>query len=328
MGLMFGGVFAFMLIAVDLLLRETRLRTFNTMALGLFFGYLFATALLQVTHSIFSLLSYSLPVRIMDVVDISVYLFAAYFGVLLTLRADEGIYVSIPFTRFKPTVQKRKDLLFDTSILADPRIIDFAVSGLLDMQIIIPRFVMKDLQELCDRGDESAKAKARRSLEVIKKLEGISSINLVFSDTDFPELKDPMDKFVRLARLLDANILTADINRIQMSSTEGVRIINIHSLSNALKPIAQAGEYISIKVQRYGKEAKQGVGYLDDGTMVVINGGGDFIGETIKAQVLSVKHTSSGRMVFCNALDAKLPEHEGGHSDYKDIDEENSIYQH
>jgi len=93
-----------------------------------------------------------------------------------------------------------------------------------------------------------------------------------------------------------------------MASIEGVRIINLHSLSNALKPLMETGEMITIKVQRYGKEPRQGVGYLDDGTMVVINGGGSFIGEVIEAQVLSVKHTSSGRMIFCNALDADLEE--------------------
>jgi len=116
-------------------------------------------------------------------------------------------------------------------------------------------------------------------------------------------VKDTMSKMVRLARLIDANIMTADISRVQMSSVEGVRIINLHTLSNALKPLMQAGENIKIKIQRYGKEPRQGVGYLEDGTMVVVNGGGQFIGETIDAQVLSVKHTSSGRMIFCNALD-------------------------
>jgi uncharacterized protein YacL len=103
--------------------------------------------------------------------------------------------------------------------------------------------------------------------------------------------------------MIDADLLTADISRIEQASIEGVRIINIHTLSNALKPLTHSGETLTIKVQRYGKEPRQGVGYLEDGTMVVINGGADFIGETIKTHVLSVKHTSSGRMIFCNALE-------------------------
>ena len=152
------------------------------------------------------------------------------------------------------------------------------------------------------------KTKARRCLEVIKKMEQLSHLGLRFNDTDFPEVKDTTSKFIRLARLIDGNVLTADISRVQMASIEGVQIINLHSLSNALKPLMETGEMVKIKVQRYGKEPRQGVGYLDDGTMVVINGGGNFIGEVIDAQVLSVKHTSSGRMIFCNAFEAGLEE--------------------
>lgn len=145
------------------------------------------------------------------------------------------------------------------------------------------------------------KSKCRRALESIKKLEVITHLDLRFNDTDFPETADNFAKLTRLARLLDAHLLTADLGRLQMSSIEGIRIINIHALSNALKPLMQAGENIKIKIQRYGKEPRQGVGYLEDGTMVVVNGGGDYIGEVIDARVLSVKHTSSGRMIFCNA---------------------------
>lgn len=100
---------------------------------------------------------------------------------------------------------------------------------------------------------------------------------------------------------MDGSLLSSDISKVQLPSIEGITVVNMHALSNALKPLMQAGEPIKIKVQRVGKEPKQGVGYLEDGTMVVINGGGDFIGETIDAKVLSVKHTSSGRMIFCNA---------------------------
>jgi uncharacterized protein YacL len=144
-------------------------------------------------------------------------------------------------------------------------------------------------------------------LENLKKLEELLSLEIRTSDTDFPEIKDSMGKLIRLARLLDANILTTDINRVQIAATEGVKIINLHALSNALKPLMQAGEKLKIKIQRYGKEPRQGVGYLDDGTMVVVNGGGDFIGENIDVYVLSVKHTASGRMIFCNTIEEAIP---------------------
>lgn len=194
-------------------------------------------------------------------------------------------------------------MIIDISILSDARIIDLASSGILDHHLIIPRFIIKDIYAQSEAGDEQAKNKARRALEVLKKLESTIGLDLRYNDTDFPEVKDQTTKMIRLARLLDANILTADISRIQSATIEGVRVINIHALSNALKPLMEAGEMIKIKIQRYGKEPRQGVGYLEDGTMVVVNGGGEFIGELIDAQVLSVKHTTSGRMIFCNAME-------------------------
>lgn len=187
----------------------------------------------------------------------------------------------------------------------------------MDHHLVIPRFLIKDLYAQAEVSDENSKAKAKRSLEVVKKLEALPDLELRYNDTDFPEVKDPMTKMIRLARLIDANILTADISRVQMAAIEGVRIINLHTLSNALKPLMQAGENIKIKIQRYGKEPRQGVGYLDDGTMVVVNGGGQFIGEVVDAQVLSVKHTTSGRMIFCNVLDE-----EGVYHPYSEEQEE------
>jgi uncharacterized protein YacL len=175
---------------------------------------------------------------------------------------------------------------------------------------------MKELYAQAETGDEMSQVKSKKSLENIKKLEEMSDLNIRYNDTDFSEVKDQTAKLIRLARLLDSNILTADISSIQSSTTEGIKIINLHTLSNALKPLMQAGENLSIKVQRYGKEPKQGIGYLEDGTMVVINGGGDYIGETIKVQVLSVKHTTSGRMIFSNTL-----EHENNQKDTEEDDE-------
>ncbi len=200
-------------------------------------------------------------------------------------------------------MQKKKDLIIDSSVLADPRIIDLASSGLVDHHLIIPRFVIKELYAESEGNDEFTKNKALRCLESLKKLEEFPELEMRYNDTDFPEIKNQQSKIIRLARLLDSNVLTADIDRIQIATIEGIRIINLHNLSNALKPLMEAGEILKIKIQRYGKEPRQGVGYLDDGTMVVVNGGGEYIGDMISAQVLSVKHTASGRMIFCNTME-------------------------
>ena len=306
MGLVSGTVLGLLLVALGIFLKKFSLRTLNIITLGLFVGYLLGTAIVIIMQAALDLSSTSLSHETLILFKTMIYLVCCYVSTLMITQASEELYLSIPFIKFKATSNKKKDILIDPSILLDSRILDLAGSGLLNNHLILPRFTLKELYIQAESADENIKTKARRSLDVCKKLEGISHLNLRLSDTDFPEIKDPINKLVRLARFLDANIITSDINRIQQSSIEGITVINIHSLSNALKPLTQTGEQISIKIQRYGKEARQGVGYLEDGTMVVVNGGAEHIGETIKAQVLSVKHTSSGRMIFCNSADANL----------------------
>jgi uncharacterized protein YacL len=304
-GILLGVLFGFLLIGFDIAFKRFNLRSFNIAIVGIFIGYLMGQALVLVFDAILEIsrISIVLQPQTLEIIKIALFLFGTYLGTIMTLRASDELYVSIPFVKFSPTREKKKDLILDSSVLADARIIDVAATGLLDHQLVVPRFVIKELYALAEIGDEFSKSKARRCLEVIKKLEAVPELELRFNDTDFPDVKDTQGKLLRLARLLDANLITADISRIQMASIEGIRVINIHTLSNALKPLMQAGEFIKIKIQRYGKEPRQGVGYLDDGTMVVVNGGGNYIGETIDAKVLSVKHTTSGRMIFCNAMD-------------------------
>lgn len=307
LGVLLGIVFGCVLISFDLLFKRFNLRSFNVAVVGLFFGYLMGQALDLIFSAILEISAASIHLSIpsLEIIKIALFLFGIYTGTLMTLRYVDEIYVSIPFVKFTAMAHKKKDLLIDASVLSDARIIDLAASGLLDCHLVLPRFVVKDLYASAEATDEHTRMKAKRSLDVVKKLEGITELELRYNDTDFPEVKDSLSKMIRLARLLDANILTADVSQIQIPAIEGLRFINIHDLSKSLKPLMQMGEHIKIKIQRYGKEPRQGVGYLEDGTMVVVNGGGEFIGEIIEAQVLSVKHTTSGRMIFCNALTEK-----------------------
>lgn len=310
-GVAIGSFLGILLIAIDKSLKKFTLRNLNILTIGFGFGYLLGTAIIVLLNASLDLTNLSLTSKELSLFKTAIYISSCYLATILTFRGAEEFHVSIPFVKFKASNNKKKDILIDASILLDSRVIDLAVSGLLDKHLIMPKFTLKELYLQSESSDENIKAKARRSLEVCKKLESISNLEMRFSDTDFPEIKDPIAKLVRLARLLDTNIITADISRIQQSSIEGIVVINIHALSNALKPLTQSGEHINIKIQRYGKEPRQGVGYLEDGTMVVVNGGAEHIGETIKAQVLSVKHTSSGRMIFCNSTDENLiTEHE------------------
>ncbi len=300
LGALSGLILSAILIGAQRILRKTNLRTFNLMILGLLAGYCMTQVILFSLQAILGLdtsADYLMPMRFL------IFIITTYCGLMLTIQSADTLHLSIPFVEFQPFTQKKKDILVDISILSDQRIIDLASSGLLDHHLIMPRFALHELYIQADSKDDVIKIKAKRAIDVLKKLDNLPNLNLRYVDTDFPEIKDLTAKMVRLARFLDTYVITSDVNRIQQASIEGVKIINIHVLSNALKPVMQAGESINIKIQRIGKEARQGIGYLDDGTMVVVNEGAPFIGKVTKAYVLSAKTTSSGRLIFCNAAE-------------------------
>ena len=284
LGIALGVGLSALLVGFDFLFRRYDLRTFNVMVIGLFLGYLMGQALIVALSAL---------VVVPEIAGSALALFGLYLGTVMTLRSADNFYLAIPFVRLSPNGRQKKDLVVEGSALMDARLIDLCNSGLLDRSLIIPRFLLQELQA---RGVES-----KKSLDILKKLETIPELELRYSDADFSDVKDPAVKMVRLARQLNANLLIADASRAQTSHVEGIKLVNLQFLSNALKPLMQAGEQIKIKIQRYGKEPMQGVGYLEDGTMVVVNGGGQYLGETVGAWVLSVKQTASGRIVFCNA---------------------------
>lgn len=302
-GFLSGAIFGGAVVCLDIFFKRLNLRTFNTAILGLFIGYLMGSAVLLIFQSMLDIGTIKIDAKTLFAIRSSVFLITCYLGLVMTARASNEFYASIPFIRLKTSNKIKKDILVDSSALADPRTYELAASGLLDQNLVIPRFLLKELNEQVDSNDEITRMKARRGLETHKKLESLPTLELRYAENNFTELHDLHAKLSRLARQLDASILTADHSRAQTGSDD-IRYINLHNLSNSLKPLAQNGESLYIKIQRFGKEPRQGVGYLEDGTMVVVNGGADYIGATIRAQVLSVKHTTSGRMIFCNAADS------------------------
>lgn len=300
-GLLFSG----MVIFGDRLIRRCNWPSFTIAIIGASLGTLLAEIVIMLVFNLFSLLNFNMAHEDMQMVRASAFLISLYVGIAAFNRfATE--FLNKREMQNNSSKELKKDIILDSSVISDSRLIDLATSGLLDSHLVLPRFVLKEVHAMAESVDETIKTRGRRGLEVFKKLENIPGLDLRISEIDYPEIKDSLTKTVKIARELDAHLMTIDLSRIQQSAIEGVKVININLLSNALKPLSQAGEYINIKIQRYGKEPRQGVGYLDDGTMVVVNGGAESIGETIKAQVLSVKHTSSGRMIFCNSTDETL----------------------
>ena len=312
LGLGIGCLFALFLIGADFALRKYKLKTMNLVFLGLFVGYLMGQILVLIFNSFYSsLLLAGFYPSTLEITKMGLAILGTYIGCITTLRASENFAFSLPFIKLHILSDKKKDLLLDSSILGDPRVIDLAASGLVDSHLIIPKFIIKDLYAQLESSDEAIRTRAKKSLESLKRIEELSDVEIRYTETDFAEIPDIMGKLIKLARQTDANIISSDISRVQTAALEGIKIINLNSLSNALKPLTEAGELIKIKIQRYGKEPRQGVGYLEDGTMVVVNGGGDYIGENIDAYVLSIKHTSSGRMIFCNAVEEGEPVYPG-----------------
>lgn len=296
-----GVVLGTLIVGIDLVLRRVDLKSFNTLTLGLFFGFLMGEAIFSIFSAAIETSQTILPFSAAWTRS-AIFLLTCYFGIIVTWRSAGELYLSIPFIRLIPNSYRKKDLLIDSSALCDSRLLDLATTGLLDQQLIVPRYLTKEFQEQLDAADETLRVKARRALDAVRRLESMPCLEMRYTESECLDIKDPVAKILKLGNLLDANILTTDIPRSHQPTVGGPRIININTLSRALKPLSQSGEVLTIKIQRYGKEPRQGVGYLDDGTMVVVNGGAQYLGSTIRTQVLSAKHTTSGRMIFCNAI--------------------------
>lgn len=188
--------------------------------------------------------------------------------------------------------------LLDTSVIIDGRIADVGETGFLDGILVIPRFVLRELQRIADSDDPLKRNRGRRGLDILNKLQQSKTIKVQIQDNDFPEIKEVDAKLVKLANLLNAKVITNDFNLNKIAQFQGVKVLNLNELSNVLKPVVLPGEEMSVFVAKEGKDANQGVAYLDDGTMVVIEGGKQFISRTIDVIVTSVLQTAAGRMIF------------------------------
>ncbi|MBI1318231.1 MAG: TRAM domain-containing protein [Candidatus Hydrogenedens sp.] len=189
--------------------------------------------------------------------------------------------------------------IVDTSVLIDGRIQDICDSGFVEGTLLVPRFVLHELQHIADASDVLRRAKGRRGLDILKKLQGVESkVTIEIMEEDPQEIREVDAKLVKLASKYGAKVLTTDFNLNKVAQIEGVQVLNINDLANALKPAALPDERMRVKIIKEGKEQSQGVGYLDDGTMIVVDGGREHMGKTVDVIVTSVLQTAAGRMIF------------------------------
>ncbi len=234
--------------------------------------------------------------------------FMGYIGLMVGAAKGDYIDLSVLGGIFSDKNQKADNKILDTSVIIDGRIADIAETGFLGGSLVIPNFVLTELQQVADSADSSKRQRGRRGLDMLQRLRNNSKLDIEILETDFPAIKEVDLKLIELGKELDAVIVTNDFNLNKVAQLRGVPVLNINELANALKPVVLPGEAMRVFVLKEGKEYNQGVAYLDDGTMVVIDNARRLIGKTADIAVTSVLQTTAGKMIFGRLWEEKTDE--------------------
>ena len=232
-------------------------------------------------------------------IRLGLFLSFGYIGMVLAMRSNkEDFSLIIPYVRFSPQNKPDNLLLLDTSVIIDGRIADLIEAKLIEGLVIVPRFVLLELQQIADSLDEVKRARGRRGFEMLNRLQHNTKIEVRIHDGDFPDEKGVDAKIVRLARNLNAKLFTNDYNLAKVAGLQSVSCVNLHEIGHLMKAALIPGEIVQLKVVREGRDKGQGIGYLPDGTMVIVNNVHDQVGQTVSAHVLSTVQTGAGVLVF------------------------------
>jgi uncharacterized protein YacL len=267
---------------------------------GLAVSYLFWEALKPIVSQYLT----GLPAggaRIASTLQLLITVLTCYTAVALLLQTKSEFRFIIPYVEFSKQIKGSKPLVLDTSVIIDGRIADICDTGIIDTKLIVPRFVLQELQGIADSSDKIRRNRGRRGLDVLKRMQTNPKVELQMHEANLPELRDVLkvdERLVVLAQALSARIVTNDFNLNKICQLQGVEVINLNELSNALKLVALPGEILQVKITKQGDQIGQGVGYLDDGTMVVVEQGRQAIGQDVAITVTSVLQTPAGRMIF------------------------------
>jgi len=225
-----------------------------------------------------------------------------YLGITLGVKGKSEFNLVIPYVKFKRQELTEESIIIDTSIIIDGRILDIVKTGFLEAKFIVPMFVLNELRTLADSTDHLKRQRGKRGIEILHLLKKEPNIDVVIYQEDIEGVNTVDEKIVKLAQNLDTKILTTDYNLNRIAQLQGVKVLNINDLVNALKPVFISGERFSVKLVKEGKEQNQAVGYLEDGTMVVVENAKWLIGKTVNVEVSSVLQSPSGRIVFTKII--------------------------
>jgi len=226
-----------------------------------------------------------------------------YLGMVIGSRRSEWLEPGNLAALFRGPAPRRTYRVLDTSVIIDGRVADICETGFMDGTLVVPQFVLKELQMVADSSDSMKRNRGRRGLDILQKIQKMAGLDVVISDRDFPEIREVDLKLIELARALGGKIVTNDFNLNKVAQLRGVEVLNINELANSLKPVVLPGEIMKVFILKEGKEYNQGVAYLDDGTMVVVDNARKLIGRTIDVVVTSVLQTTAGKMIFGRFID-------------------------
>lgn len=227
-----------------------------------------------------------------------------YLGLVFGARKGEWLEPAKLVSLFKDARRYRRYRILDTSAIIDGRVAEVAESGFLDGTLVVPQFVLKELQAVADASDALKRNRGRRGLDILHRIQKMSGVEVIISDVDFPGIREVDLKLIELAKTLDGKLVTNDFNLHKVAQLRGVDVLNMNELTSALKPVVLPGEVMNVFILKEGKEYNQGVAYLDDGTMVVVDNARKSIGKNLDVVVTSVLQTTAGRMIFGRHLDA------------------------
>ncbi len=264
------------------------------------FGLLLGIFMAKMLADIISLLP--LGAFIQSVSRVVLTLIFSYFGAVMALRGKDEFNIIIPYVRFRRQDLKEEDIILDTSAIIDGRIEDIYKTNFLTGRLVVPRFVLQELQKIADSSDDLKRERGRRGMELLRGMQKDPKMGIHIHEDDFPAELGVDDKLIKLARMLDAKICTTDFNLGRVAVLQGVEVLNVHELVNAVKPVVLAGEKFSVRLVREGKEAGQAVAYMDDGTMVVVGSAQHLIGKKADISVVSILQTQAGKIVFAKLV--------------------------
>ena len=301
-----GVLFAGFIIAFEMRARQASLRTLIGAAIGSILGIVGAYLIgMLITAQDINTLG-----GMRTFLTIVLACFMGYVGLMVGAAKGDYLDLSALGGIFSDKNVKRDYKILDTSVIIDGRIADVAETGFVGGTLIIPNFILAELQQVADSADSSKRQRGRRGLDMLQRLRNNSKLDIQIVETDFPAVKEVDLKLIELGKQLDAVIVTNDFNLNKVSQLRGVQVLNINELANALKPVVLPGEAMRVFALKEGKEYNQGVAYLDDGTMVVVDNARRLIGKTADIAVTSVLQTTAGKMIFGRLWEDKDEHHD------------------